>query len=120
VAWAKPTTYLPLSSDIVSLVTDFVDHSLDLYAEFHWFSVKWAHIPGHNMLHLLQASPAPPHLKRGSHEKPPSPSSLPLKPSYSQIVKTKILPHDPGKVTCDPSCDPLPVSTPCDQSHDQT
>jgi len=51
---------------------------------------------------LLQASPAPPYLKRGSHEKPPTPPSPPLKPSYSQIVKTKIPPHDPEKRAHDP------------------
>jgi len=68
---------------------------------------------------LLQASPTPPYLKRGSDAKPPSLPSPPLKPSYSQIVKMKIAPHDPRKVTCDSSRDPLPTSAPCDQSHDQ-
>jgi len=55
-------TYLPLSSDIVSLVSDYVDYSSDLFAEFHWFSVKWAHIPGCDMLCCLGevASSAPP------------------------------------------------------------
>jgi len=76
---------------------------------------------------LSRASPAPPHLKRGSYEKPPSPPSPALKPSYSQIVKTKKPPHDPEKQACDPkrtSCDPsrdisrdLPVPP---RSHDQT
>src|SRR6266567_8477129 len=48
------------------------------------------------ILPVSRASPAPPDLKRGSHVKPPSPPTLPLKPSYSQIVKTKIPPCDPG------------------------
>jgi len=72
---------------------------------------------------VSQASPAPPYLKRGSHAKAPSPPSLPLKPSYSQVVKTKIPPRDPekkahdlGKVACDLSRDPLPVLV----SHDPT
>src|SRR6266705_3431049 len=76
---------------------------------------------------LSRASPVPPDLKRGSHAKLPSPPTPPLKPSYSQIVKTKIPPRDPekrardpGKVTRDSSRDPLPISVPCDQSHDQT
>src|SRR6266581_6953638 len=45
---------------------------------------------------LSRASPAPPDLKRGSHVKPPSPPTPPLKPSYSQIVKTKMPARDPG------------------------
>ena len=55
-------TYLPLSSDIVSLVSNFVDFSPDLFAEFHWFSVKWAHVPGCDTLRRLgeDASSAPP------------------------------------------------------------
>jgi len=76
---------------------------------------------------LSWASPTPPHLKRGSHKKAPSPPDLPLKPSYSQIVKTKIAPRDsgkqardPGKVTRDVSQGPLPTSVPCNQSHDLT
>jgi len=44
----------------------------------------------------------PPYLKRGSHTKAPSPPDPTLKPSYSQIVKTKIPPHDPEKQACDP------------------
>src|SRR6266581_8556755 len=51
---------------------------------------------------VSRASPAPPNLKRGSHAKPPSPPIPPLKPSYSQIVKTKIPPHDPEKQARDP------------------
>jgi len=43
-----------------------------------------------------------PHLKRGSHKKPPSPPSLALKPSYSQIVKMKIPLGDSEKRACDP------------------
>ena len=73
------------------------------------------------------ATPAPPHLKRGSHEKPPSPPSPALKKSYSQIVKTKIPPRDPGKQACDPgklsrvtSHDPSPLSRSHDQSGDLT
>ena len=46
-------TYLLLSSEIVSLVSDFVDYSPDLHMEFHWFSVKWAHIPGRDTLRHL-------------------------------------------------------------------
>jgi len=57
-------TYLPLSSNIVSLVSDFVDYSPDLFAEFHWFSVKWAHIPGCDTLRRLgedtTSAPPPP------------------------------------------------------------
>jgi len=47
------------------------------------------------------ASPAPPHLKRGSYKKPPSPPNPALKPSYSQIVKMKIPPHNYEKRACD-------------------
>ena len=77
------------------------------------------------------ASPVPPHLKRGSYEKPPSPPSPALKPSYSQIVKTKKPTRDPEKQARDPkrtSCDtshdisrdpPVP-SRSHDQTHDQT
>ena len=55
-------TYLPLSSDVISLVSNFIDYSSDLFAEFHWFSVKWAHIPGRDMLRHLgeDASSTPP------------------------------------------------------------
>src|SRR6266705_2762330 len=74
---------------------------------------------------LSRASPAPPDLKRGSHTKPPSPPTSPLKPSYSQIVKTKIPPHDPekrahdpGNVTHDISRDPSPVLVTRDVSRD--
>ena len=51
---------------------------------------------------MSRASPAPPHLKRGSYEKPPSPPNPALKPSYSQIVKTKKPPRDPEKQARDP------------------
>jgi len=80
---------------------------------------------------MSQASPAPPHLKRGSYEKPPSPPSPTLKPSYSQIVKTKKPPRDPEKQARDPkkiSCDlsrdisrdpPVPPRS-HDQARDQT
>ena len=54
------------------------------------------------MHQLSRASPMPPYLKRGSHAKTPSPPSPTLKPSYSQIVKTKIPPQDPEKQACDP------------------
>ena len=81
-------------------------------------------------LQVSRASPAPPHLKRGSYEKPPSPPSPALKPSYSQIVKTKKPPRDPEKQARDPkrtSCglsrdisrDPL-VSRSHDLTRDQT
>lgn len=33
-------SYLPLSSEIVSLVSNYVDYSLDLYVDFYWYSVK--------------------------------------------------------------------------------
>jgi len=69
---------------------------------------------------LSQASPAPPYLKRGSYVKTPSPPDLTLKPSYSQIVKMKILPCDPGKVTCDVSRDPSSALVSCDPTHDPT
>jgi len=72
---------------------------------------------------LSQASPAPPYLKRRSHVKTPSPPDPTLKPSYSQVVKMKISPHDPGKqardpgkVTHDISCGPSPVLA----AHDPT
>ena len=52
---------------------------------------------------LSRASPAPPHLKRGSYEKPPSPPNPALKPSYSQIVKTKKPPRDPGAMARAPA-----------------
>ena len=62
---------------------------------------------------MLRASPAPPYLKRGLHAKAPSPPNLTLKPSYSQVVKTKTSPcdpekwaRDPGKMTRDISRDP--------------
>jgi len=58
---------------------------------------------------LLWASPTPPYLKRGSNTELPSLPNPPLKPSYSQIVKTKIPPRDPEKKTRDLSCDPSPV-----------
>jgi len=61
---------------------------------------------------VLRVKPAPPHLKRGSYEKPPSPPSPALKPSYSQIVKTKKPPRDPEKQARDPK------RTSCDLSHD--
>jgi len=51
---------------------------------------------------LLWAKPIPPHLKRGSYRKTPSLPSPTLKPSYSQIVKTKILPCNPEKWARDP------------------
>jgi len=76
---------------------------------------------------LSQALPAPPHLKRGSLGKTPSPPSPPLKPSYSQVVKTKIPPHDPkkrahdpGKQSCEASRDPPVLSRSQDQAHDLT
>src|SRR5712691_10407627 len=53
--------------------------------------------------HLSRASPAPPDLNRGSHAKPPSPPNPPLKPSYSQIVKTKIQARDPGAMARAPA-----------------
>jgi len=49
------------------------------------------------------ASPTPPNLKRGSHAKALSPPSPPLKLSYSQTVKTKIPPHDPGAMARAPA-----------------
>src|SRR6266567_2661976 len=52
---------------------------------------------------MSRASPAPPDLKRGSHTKPPSPPNPPLKPSYSQIVRTKIQARDPGAMACAPA-----------------
>jgi len=76
---------------------------------------------------LSRALPTSPHLKRGSNAELPSLPNPPLKPSYSQIVKTTIPPcnlekraRDPGKVTHDSSHVPLPISVPRDQSHDQT
>jgi len=74
---------------------------------------------------MSQASPTLPYLKRGSHTKAPSPPDPTLKPSYSQIVKTKIPPRDsgkqardPGKVTRDVSCDPLPALVAHDLTRD--
>jgi len=80
---------------------------------------------------MSRALPAPPHLKRGSYEKPQSPPSPALKPSYSQIVKTKKPPHDPEKQAHDPkrtsgdlsrdlSRDPPVPSRSHDQTCDQT
>ena len=60
-------TYLLLSSDIVSLVSNF--YSSDLFVEFHWFSVKWAHIPGRDMLC---------HLGEDASSTPPPPLSSPV------------------------------------------
>jgi len=79
---------------------------------------------------LSWALPTPPCLKRGSDVISPSLPSLPLKPSYSQIVKTKIPPCDPKKEThdprrvlhdlsCDTSRDPPVLSRSHDQAHDQ-
>jgi len=69
-------TYLQLSSDIILLVVNFVDFSPDLYMEFHWFLVKWAHIPGHNMLcHLGEdatSTSSPPLLPLSLARMPPS------------------------------------------------
>jgi len=77
--------------------------------------------------YLSRASPAPPYLKRGSYAKVPSPPDPTLKPSYSQIVKTKIPPRDPekrardpGKVTRDVSRDPSPVLVTRDHTCDLT
>jgi len=74
---------------------------------------------------LSWASPAPPYLERGLCAKAPSPPDPTLKPSYSQIVKTKIPPRDlekrardPGKVTHDVSRDPSPVLAIRDLTHD--
>ena len=50
------------------------------------------------------------------HLKPPSPQSLALKPTYSQVLKVSTQPRDPGK----PLHDPLPPSRPHDQARDQT
>ena len=76
---------------------------------------------------VSRALPAPPYLKRGSHAKVPSPPNPTLKPSYSQIVKTKIPPcdpekraRDPGKVTRDVSRDPSPVVVTRDHTRDYT
>jgi len=76
---------------------------------------------------VSRTSPAPPYLKRGLNVELPSPPNPPLKPSYSQIVKTKIPPRDPEKKACDQrkgtrdvSCDLLPVLVPRDQPCDPT
>src|SRR6266705_6174049 len=53
--------------------------------------------------YLSRAAPAPRDLKRGSHAKPPSPPDPPLKPSYSQIVKTKSQARDPGAMARAPA-----------------
>ena len=78
-------------------------------------------------IRLSWASPVPPHLKRGSHVKTPSPPDPTLKPSYSQIVKTKIplcdlekQARDPGKVTHDVSCDTSPALVTRDLTRDYT
>jgi len=75
--------------------------------------------------YVLRALPVPPCLKRGSHTKVLSPPNPTLKPSYSQIVKTKIPPRDPEKrardpgiVTRDVSRDPLPVLVTRDHTRD--
>ena len=76
---------------------------------------------------LLWASPVPPHLKRGSRTKAPSLSDPTLKPSYSQVVKTKTPLCDPEKQACDPgkvthdiSCDPSPALIARDYTCDYT
>jgi len=51
---------------------------------------------------LSRASPVPPYHRRESDAKPPSPPSPTLKPSYSQIVKTKSPTRDPEKLARDP------------------
>ena len=97
-------------------------HSYVIKQKGHWPKHVWS---------LSRASPAPPHLKRGSCEKPPSPPSLALKPSYSQIVKTKKPPRDPEKPARDPkrvsgdpsrdiSRDPSVPPRSHDQARDQT
>jgi len=56
---------------------------------------------------------------RGDHMRKPQVHPT-LKPSYSQIVKTKIPPHDPGKVTRDLSCDTSPALVTRDFTRDYT
>ena len=86
------------------LLKQFHDHQVHILTTNQALQAQWKPKEGI----LSQASPASPHLKRGSYEKPPSPPSPALKPSYSQIVKTKKPSRDPEKQTRDPkkiSCD---------------
>ena len=90
--------------------------------------MTWGLCPLLGQLQLLsRASPVPPDLKRGSHAKHPSPPSPTLKPSYSQIVKTRIPPRDPEKQARDsgnisrvPSRDPPTTIRSPDITRDQT
>jgi len=103
------------------LLKQFHDRQVRLVTTNQALQVQWKPKEGI----LLWASPAPPYLKRGLNVELPSLPNLPLKPSYSQIVKTKIPPRDPEKKahdqrkgTRDVSRDLSPVLVPCDQPCD--
>jgi len=103
------------------LLKQFHDCQVQIVTTKQALQVQWKPKEGI----LSRASPAPPHLKRGLHEKASSPPDPTLKPSYSQIVKTKIPLHDPekwacdpGKITCDVPRDPSPALVTCDPTHD--
>jgi len=80
------------------LLKQFHNHQVQIVTTNQALQAQWKPKEGI----LLRASPMPPYLKRRSDAKPSSPPNPPLKPSYSQIGKTKITPHDPEKQACDP------------------
>jgi len=109
------------------LLKQFHNHQVRIVTTNQALQVQWKPEEGI----LSQALPAPPHLKRGSCAKAPSPPDPTLKLSYSQIVKTKIPPCDPEKQACDPgnqsrvpsrvpSCDPPIRDRSPDITRDQT
>jgi len=81
------------------LLKQFHDRQVCILTTNQALQVQWKPKEGI----LSRASPAPPHLKRGSHEKPLRPPSPALRPSYSQIVKTKKPTRDPGAIARAPA-----------------
>src|SRR5260221_843968 len=61
---------------------------------------------------LLWAKPTSSQILRESPARTLSPSRPALKPSYSQVVKTRKVAHDPEKLSCAP-----PRDTSCGPSH---
>jgi len=114
IMWDNNMFIFPLLLPFFPLFPAQHSHTPSLHAQYWWWPCAL------NIQPLSRASPVPPHLKRGSHAKTPSPPDPTLKPSYSQIVKMKIPPRDPGKVTRDLSCDTSPALVTCDFTHDYT
>jgi len=81
------------------LLKQFHNHQVRIVTTKQVLQAQWKPKEGI----LSQASPTPPYLKRGSHTKAPSPPDPTLKPSYSQVVKMKIPPHDPGAMARAPA-----------------